>query len=134
MQALSALGRAQNGSIISVLRRSADCASSDLSRIVDHLDGMAGSGECYHRDRHGEAGILAAGGVPTDDRAMVQVTDHGQVELAATCRKFGDVGDPALVRAVGSEVASQQVGYPTGIGSASPSLPRGMRLDQVFQG
>jgi hypothetical protein len=100
--------------------------------VVDDVVGVSGTPQRQVQSFDDEAGALTGPGGPAHDATVTQTPDGGQVQLAVTGGELGDVGDPDLVRAFGSELAVQQVGCAASVGSATAPLLAGMGSDQAL--
>jgi hypothetical protein len=70
---------------------------------MDQAVGVGGAPEGHRQRVDDEQRVLVFVHRPSDDAAMAQVADGGEVELAFAGGELGDVGDPPQVRSLGAE-------------------------------
>ena len=76
-----------------------------------------------HRERvDDELGVLMRPCRPANQAAVAEIPDAGEIEGAFVCCELGDVGDPALIRPLGFEVALQHVRGGRDLGPSAPPL------------
>ena len=81
--------------------------------VMDQLAVWLAAAEGHHERGDDQVSGLAFAHGPADERAVVQVPDAGEEELAVLAGELGDVGDPAQIRGLGGEVALSRSGAGT---------------------